>query len=263
MSRFWWSGNCLLRKGSDERVGSEMFIVPLLVLLAVSFTVLVVLLRWVMTRHMTSTTTYLQGLSQDYLRKQEELKKRSEDAERYYQEQLANAQQEIQQLKSQGLKEAEVARQQLIDQAHQEADRLVQQAIQARDTVQHDSAKTLEAKAVQRACELVQRVLPQLLSDALHGQWLEELIQNGLLPLERLQTREDIQEAQVVSAVALTPAQRKRLAERLEKTLGHAVTIHESVDAKIVAGLVITAGHLVLDGSFATKLREAARHVQG
>ncbi|MBI3011392.1 MAG: F0F1 ATP synthase subunit delta [Candidatus Omnitrophica bacterium] len=239
-----------------------MFILQFVVLQVVLFVGLAVLLRRVMGRHATKATAHLQGLSQDYLRKQEELKKRLEEAERLYQEQLAKAQEEAHQLKTQARQEAEAARQQVVEQARQEAERIVQQAVQAREALQRELAQAMEAKAVERACELIQDILPRELREAAHTPWLDELITNGLITVERLESREQIREARAVSAFPLTSAQRKRLLERLQELLGSPVTLQESVDPHLLAGLTITIGHLVLDGSLSSKLREAVRHAQ-
>lgn len=239
-----------------------MIIVQFGILLVLVFVGLVVSLRHLMGRYTATTTAHLQGMSQDYLKKQEEMKKRLEDAERHYQEQLAKTQEQAQGLKTQALKEAELARQQAVEQAHQEAERIVQQALQGREAIQQDAMKRIEAQAIERACELVQAVLPAALREAAQGTWLDELLDNGALAKQPMTLREPVREARVVSAVPLSAAQRKRLQERLQAATQQELALHESVDPTLVAGLTVTLGHLVLDGSLASKLREAARHAR-
>lgn len=239
-----------------------MFIVQLLILQVMIFAGLVIALRKLMARHATTATAHLQGLSQDYLRKQDELKKRLEEAERHYQEQLVKAQEEAYQLKTQANREAEAARQQILEQARQEAQQMVQQAIRARESLQQELAQSVETRAVARACELLRTVLPEKLREVTHVHWMETLLKDGLLPVGHLESREKLGDAKVVSAFPLTAAQRQQLLERLRTALGHPVTLQETVDANLVAGLVVSLGHLVLDGSLASKLSEAARHAQ-
>lgn len=239
-----------------------MLLLQMLILNVMIFFGLIVVLRRLLAKHATTATTHLQGLSQDYLRKQDELKKRLEEAERHYQEQLVKAQEEAQQLKSQALKDAETTRQQALDDAHREAERIVQQAMRTRETLQQELAQSLDTKAVERACELLRTVLPDELREAAHAQWMDRLIKNGLIQVERVDRREDLHEARVVSAFPLTPVQRKQLLERLQEALGTALHLQEAVEPRLIAGLTVTIGHLVLDGSLATKLLEAARHAQ-
>ncbi len=237
-----------------------MFVIQSILLYVVMSVVLIVVLRRLIMRHATTATAHLQDLSEDYLKRQEELKKRLEEAERSYQEQLAKAQEEAQTIKSQALKEAELARQQALEQARQEAERIIQQANQAREHLQQELTQSLETRAVDYACGLLQRILPEALRGAAHAQWVDALIQNGTISVDRLETQEDVREARVVSACALTADQRARLLKRLDVVLKHPVTLEESVDPCLIAGLTITIGHLVLDGSLGSKLREAARH---
>ncbi len=239
-----------------------MFIVQLLIVQVVFFVALATVLRKLMSRHATTATAHLQGLSQEFMKKQDELKKRLEDAERLYQEQLTRAQEEVQQLKAQGMKDAESARQHTLDQTRQEAERIVQQAVQAREAMTRDARQQIDARAVERAAELFQTVLPPLLQEAAHAQWINELLKNGIIPTDRVQSREEIHEAQVVSAMPLSEAQRQQLRQRLEQALGKSITLRETVDASLMAGMKITAGHLVMDGSLASKLQTVIQHVQ-
>ncbi len=239
-----------------------MFLVPLLVGQLLLFGGLLFLLRYILIRHATQATGHLQALSQEALAQQEALKKRLEESERQYQEQISKAQDEARQIKAQVLQEATAAQQQMIEQARREAERIVSQAIQARDALHSELTQSFDARAMERACELLQKTLPRVLQEATHAQWLDELIKNGLLPVERIETREEIHEAKVVSAFPLTSTQKKHLLDRLQTALGAPLTLQEVVDPGIVAGLVITLGHLVLDGSLASKLWEAARDAQ-
>ncbi|MEK7216324.1 MAG: F0F1 ATP synthase subunit delta, partial [Chloroflexota bacterium] len=206
--------------------------------------------------------THLQGLSQDYLKKHDELKTRLEETERHYQEQILKAQEEAHQMMAQALKDAESARQQAIEQAHVEAERIMAQATKTRETLQQEMIQSMELKAVEQAGELVKTVLPQILRQAAHEDWLTQLISDGLVDGQKLDTRETCRDATVVSAFPLTDAQRTLLQERLEQVMGGPITMKETVEPALIAGLTITIGHMVLDGSLSNKLREATRHAQ-
>lgn len=65
--------------------------------------------------------------------------------------------------------------------------------------------------------------------------------------------------ARVASAVPLSEAQRKRLAERLEQLEGRPVSLALSLDPALIGGLTVTVNHQVYDVSVrgrADKLRE-------
>jgi len=55
--------------------------------------------------------------------------------------------------------------------------------------------------------------------------------------------------AEVVTAMALTDAQKSSLEAALEQRLGLKVSLEETVDAALIGGAIVKAGDLVIDGS--------------
>ena len=239
------------------------FILQLLFFQVVIFTALALVLKRLMGRHATTATAHLQGLTQDYLKKQDELKKRLEEAESQYHTTLAKARAEVQEIKAQAAREADETGRKIQEEARKEADRIMSQATQAKEALRAEMAKEMDHQAVEIACRLIREVFPQQLQESAHHRWMDEVIGNGLLQrLDRLETPEKVDEVRVVSAAPLTSAQKEKILSKLKGEIGHAVTLKEEVDPALIAGVVITLGHLVLDGSLASKLREAARHAQ-
>ena len=66
----------------------------------------------------------------------------------------------------------------------------------------------------------------------------------------------------VTSAVELSDTQQQELSGSLEKRFGRKVQLVCSVDATLVAGLVIEAGDTVIDGSVRSKLGRLATTLQ-
>jgi F-type H+-transporting ATPase subunit delta len=69
--------------------------------------------------------------------------------------------------------------------------------------------------------------------------------------------------AHVVSAVALTAVQERRLVELLDRLYGRTMGLQVQVDPSIVGGLVIRVGDEVIDGSIAHRLEAAGRRLAG
>lgn len=239
-------------------------IIQLLVLQVLIFAALAVALQRFLGRHATSTTAHLQGLTRDYMKRQEELKKRLEESERHYKELVAKAQSEGVQIKTQAVQEAEEEKRQMVEKARAEAERIVRQAVGAREAMRRELESSVKKQAVELACELLEEVLPKELQEHTHGRWMEEALGNGLLRLNQMELPEKVkvQQARVVSAAPLTSAQKERLLKKLEQAVGHSLVLKEEVDPRIIAGVTITLGHVVLDGSLGSKIREAARRAE-
>lgn len=60
--------------------------------------------------------------------------------------------------------------------------------------------------------------------------------------------------AEVTSAVALTAAQKKSLADTLKKKIGKTVTLTSHVDPSLIGGLQVKVGSQMIDSSLKTKL---------
>ena len=69
--------------------------------------------------------------------------------------------------------------------------------------------------------------------------------------------------AEVTSAVALSPAQRDRLAAGLQRLYGREVRLNVDVDPSVVGGLRVQVGGELIDGTVAGKLDEARRRLAG
>lgn len=233
-----------------------MLIVSLVFFLAIVFTMMIYFLRNIMNRNIGEATAHLEHLSSEYAKKEEEVSKQYEDAKRQAQEIVANAQKDADQQKQRIIKEAQDEKEKIINEAYQKSDDIVQQADKTRQSLIAEIDRKVVEKALNRAAELIQEVLPERLRERIHRYWLDDLISNSFQQLDRLHLPEGTLEARVVSAFALTKEQRQSLAGKIEEKLSRQVNLKEEVDPGIVAGLIVSIGSLVLDGSLRSKIQE-------
>jgi F-type H+-transporting ATPase subunit delta len=97
--------------------------------------------------------------------------------------------------------------------------------------------------------------------------FLDELARNrrlALLPevagmFETMRAEvENVADVNITSAVALSDAQRQRLAAALKKRLQKEVRLHCEVDAGLIGGAIVRSGDLVIDGSLRARLERLA-----
>ncbi len=231
----------------------------LILILLVVFAGMVMGLRYFVQRNLADATAHLQTLNAEYTQRHEELKQRIQEAEQEYNERLARAKAEAEQLIAQARQESDVSKAQTLEEARLESERIVQQGLASRDGLRKELEQAMELRAIERARELLQQTLPSQLRQETQAHWVDELIQRGMAQLDQVKLNGEIETVQVVSAFPLSPEQRALLQQRLRQKAGRDVVVHESVDERLVAGLIITAGSVVLDGSLASKLQQAAR----
>jgi len=236
-----------------------MLIASLIFLLLLIFAGLVFLFRRVMTQNVVLATQHLEELNQDYTRKEKEVTRQLEEARLKSQELISRARDEAEKLKIEIIQNAEKERDSILKQARTHSEEIIQQADKSRQQLLSDLDERIAKEAIKKACELIQDTLPEQFKRLVHTHWVEDLIEGGFTKLERLHIPENIEEVEVVSAFSLTEEQRKDLTKKIKATLGREVALKEEVDEKVVAGLVINIGSLVLDGSLKNKIQEKAR----
>lgn len=146
---------------------------------------------------------------------------------------------------------------------------LLQTAAQCAESTEVQAILTSPAVSDEQAVDLLGDVVGKLSADARN--FLLLLAENNrLLLLPEIATlfeelRADAEQmltAEVVTARALTDAQKTKIAAALKKRLGKEVTLTEQVDESLLGGAIIRAGDLVIDGSALGKLNRLANAIR-
>lgn len=230
-----------------------------ILLLVLFFVGLIFILRRILTQNVASATQHLEELNRDYLKKEETVNKLLEDTKQKSEELLTRSQKEADAFKVKTIQEAQEERERILKGARQQSEEMIQQAENARQQLLLEMEQRIAKEAVQRAVELIQLTLPEEFKRMVHRQWVEDLIESGFFQAERLHLPQELSEVKVVSAFALQEEQRKKISKKLKEVLGRDIDLREEVDPRLIAGLVITLGSLVLEGSFKNKIQEKVR----
>lgn len=236
-----------------------MFIFFIIVFQLVIFITLAFFLRRMLNRNVVSATTHLDQLASEYSRKEEEIKKQLESAKRQCQELLNSAQEDGEKKKIEILKKADEERKKVISDAQVKADEIIQQADRARMSLLADINRKIEEGAVTQAAELLQSSLPEDIRKQIHELWFKNLISSSFDQLNRLHIPEGCAEAKIVTAFILNAEQREAVVNKIKEKIGFKLELKEEVNPQNIAGLVVTIGSLVLDGSLKFKIQEVAR----
>jgi len=236
-----------------------MLIISLILFQVFIFVGLIFMLRRIMTKNVTDATRHLEELNQDYTKKEQEVNRQLQEAQQKSQNILKEAQGEAVKLRAQIIKEAESERDKILEQARTQSDTIIQQADKSRQALISELEERIEKEAINKACELMQATLPEQFKQDVHLYWVKELLENGFSQLEHLPLPQGIQEIKLTSAFPLTEEQRKNLSKKIKDVLGYETVLKEETEPKVVAGLIITIGSLVLDGSLKNKIKERAK----
>lgn len=231
-------------------------IITFIVLIVVMFLILVASLNKILNRDVGQATAHLDQLSNEYAKKEQDIKKQLEDVKRQGQEVIANAQKDAEQYKQRVMQEAQAQKEKIIADTTAKTDEMIQQADRARKALLDEINSKIDEKAAERALELLEKALPENIKLKLHQSWIDDLMASTYAQLERLHIPQGTTEANVVVAFPLTDGQREELKNKVKEKLGFQVFLKENVDPSIIAGWVVTIGDLVLDGSLRFKIHE-------
>ena len=236
-----------------------MIIVSIIIIQVVIFIGLILILQRIITKNVVSATKHLEELDREYAKKEAEVDRRLDEVKQESEKLITQAEKQAEELKTKILQETEGEKDKILKQARVQSNEVIEQADKSRQLLLAEINERITKEAGEKACELIQVALPEQFKKDAHAQWVEDLIENGLSQLDRLRIGKDINEAKITSALALDGKQRKSISGKLKSVLGRDIIIKEEIDAKVVAGLVITIGSLVLDGSLRNRIKEKAK----
>ncbi|MFH2137138.1 MAG: F0F1 ATP synthase subunit delta [Candidatus Omnitrophota bacterium] len=236
-----------------------MVVVSMILLQVIIFGGLIFLLRHLLTRNVTDATSHMQGMIKGYSEKEDQIKIKLEEAEKYYAEKIKNADKEIEKLKDECKKQIDEEKVQVLAQAHKESETVINKARLTCEAIENELESKINQRGIEKAGELICQVLSPELCQIIHTTWVESLIESGFATMEWLKVPEAVNVAKVSTAFALTKTQKETLQKKLDIKLEREIKIEEKVSEKLVAGMIINLGSLVLDGSFVSKIREVVR----
>ncbi|MDD5583902.1 MAG: F0F1 ATP synthase subunit delta, partial [Candidatus Omnitrophica bacterium] len=168
------------------------------------------------------------------------------------------SQAEAQNLKIKTAEQAAKERDAMIAAARTQATEIIQQADKARNALLAEIEERILKGAVKKASDLLQEALPETFRHQAHAHWVDELLKEGFGQLDKMHIPENVSEIKIISAFPLHEEQRKKIIKHLNESLGRDIAVKEEVDSKLIVGLAIHIGSLVLDGSLKNTIKGKA-----
>jgi F0F1-type ATP synthase membrane subunit b/b' len=233
-----------------------MFLVQLIVFQIIIFAAFIFALRHILTKNITSATSHLDDLSADFIRREDEIKQRLAEAQKIHEDALSKARTEIEQLRLEADRQIKEERDRILLAAQNESEQVIVKAQKTREMMVNELRREIEAGMMAKIQSMMAQVLPPRAQRELHKIWMEDLLATDLLPLQQMRISEDVREAKLKSAFAMTEGDKKAFKNKFRELLGRDFIFHEEVDAALVAGVLITVGDIILDGTLVNKIEQ-------
>lgn len=228
---------------------------------AVTFGLLIFFLWQLFYRQANLTRERLEHLHQDNLKREQELARLRTETEQELSAKTQQVEDDLRRLRAETDHELQLMRQEARAAATAEAERIVTESRLTGEHLQARLAAEADQKAVALAAEILRHLFASRVVEAVHHHLMAGQIEElGRLDTQRLSLDGEVVE--IKASLPLTLVQREALAAILSSKAGRPVTLSETTDPTLIAGIVLTMGTFVLDGSLKTKLEAALSHVR-
>jgi len=232
-----------------------MTAIHLILIQIITFFVIIMVLRFLFDSHLKTALSRLQALHQENLEKEEVLNKELERARTQVQSEIARSQEEAKNIIEEARQNAEKISLQAQESAAVEAKKILAEAGVKIRKMENDCLAGAEEKAVSLAQDILCHTFTPKGQEILHRQLIEELI-GELDKVDKSRLAVKVPRAELVTPLALSEAEKKRLKDILVSKLGYDLTLEEKIDTALITGILIRLGGLVIDGSLKNKLNK-------
>ena len=233
----------------------------LLIIQAVTFIGLIIVLRILFYRQLSSALARLRKLHEENLAREEELKKELENAKKEKEAEMIRTKAEAEAIIKESRTKAEKLNEESRVLAKQEADKIIEQGKTELRKLEAELSTKYQEEAIEFSVSMLKFTFSQKGKEALQHELLSELIKEieGLDP-ERFSVK--TKQAKILAPAALSPAEKEKLSQLLSQKIGQTVELQESVDPDIIAGIIIQVGALTIDGSLRNKLKKVIPYLK-
>jgi F0F1-type ATP synthase delta subunit len=239
-----------------------MLTLQFIILQIIVFSAVVYFLKRILSGDTESAVKRLGEVYEDLIKKQKDLTEKLEAAEKEYQAKKEESALIADKLAGQAMDEARKKESEILKKARAEAEDILSKAYASRDQIGKEMELAASKKMVDFTANLLSHVYDEKSKLLFHAQFIKNFIeqakQSDLASVDLQGQHPTIQ-----TAIALTKDEKELLRKVIAERLGVPdLQVEEAVDEKLIAGVAMQIGTLLLDGSFANALKEAAAQVK-
>lgn len=239
-----------------------MLTLQFIILQIIVFSAVVYFLKKILSGDTESAVKRLGVVYEDLLKKQKDLAEKLDAAEKEYQTKKEESAAIADKLAAQAMDEVRKKEDEILKRARVEAEDIVAKAHGSREQF----LKEMEIAASRKMIDFTANILSQVYDDQFKMLIHEQYIKNFVAQAKQSDLASvDLhgQSPTIRTAFALKKDEKELLRKLLGERLNlQDLQIEEAIDEKLIAGVAVQIGTLILDGSFSNAVREAAGQVK-
>lgn len=233
-------------------------LLQLIIIQFITFLAIVFVLRKLLYTETAKEARRLKIITEENSKKQRELREKIEAAEGAYQEKLRSAKEDIRGLQAKADAEIETTRKDMIDKAKEESERIINAAINAKGKIRDEINLEMQKKVPALASRIVREILSPRVKETVHKELIKG-VNDAIGNIEKSRFKIKVKKGEITSAYPVEKNEKNTLLSAVFQKLGYKIPFDEKEDGKLVAGVVIRLGTLVIDGSLENRLKQVEK----
>jgi len=232
-------------------------IVSFILIQTIVFGIVIFILRKMMIGDTNSAVKRLNDSYSEINKKKEELAKKIQEIEKEYQKRKAEAEKVASELKNKAEEEMGNKRDDMLKKAREEAERIVSDAVSMKEKIRGDLRKEEQLRMVDVCEDILSSSLKEIFIDKIDEDLTGDFL-NEFDAMDASRIPANIAEVELIMSRKLSDQLKSKAMEAIHKKVKKEIPIKEKIDQKLLGGVVIKFGSLILDGSLISKLKEIA-----
>jgi F0F1-type ATP synthase delta subunit len=236
-------------------------LINLLIIQFITFIGIILLLRYLFSRHLKSALAGLNALHEENLLKEEQLNEELKRAREESQAQIEQGKVEAGLIIEEANKEAQQIRLNMEEQAKLQVEEIIANGRLEAEKLKKSVIMNIQAQGVELACKMIAELLTETDKIALQYEFANDIIREmSQLPKEQF----NIQGEPVIkltSSFPLLERQRDEIKRLLLDKTGKEIVLNEQIDASLIGGLTLEMSGMIIDGTLKNKLQRIIPHL--
>ncbi len=187
--------------------------------------------------------------------KQTELNTKIKQAQEELVKRRAEADALVAKMKTAAEEKAKEEREKILAKSRQEGEEIIAKAQNTKDEIRKVLEKEMEMKATDFTVMILNEIFSDKVKNVFDGTLVNEFL-DSLEKVDMAMISEDVDTADVLTAIPLSTELSQRLSGILKKKLNREINLNASVDKKIISGIILRFGTLSLNGSLQNMIKE-------
>jgi len=237
-------------------------LIPLLIVQFITFVGIVLLLRFLFSRHLKTALDRLNTLHEENLAKEEELNEELKRAKEESQAQIQQGKDEAESIIEEANKEAQRIRLNMEEQAKLQVEKIISNGRADAEKLKANAIKDVQSQSVELASKMIAQLLTETDKIALQYELASGIIQEiSRLPKEQFNVGAKAL-IKVTSSFPLLERQRDEIKRVLVEKIGKEIDLSQHLDPSLIGGLIVDMNGMIIDGTLKNKLRRIISHLK-